>query len=70
VAAEAGKQEVARLRSEFAPEVAAMQRMQERQRTRVELDVGGLRYVTWVATLCSRPGNMLNAIFSGRYNII
>ena len=66
---EAGKQEVARLRSEFAQEVAAMQQVQERQRTRVELDVGGVRHVTSVATLRSRPGSMLDALFSGRYNI-
>ncbi len=50
---EAGKHEV--LRSEFAQEVAAMQQVQERQRTRVELDVGGVRHVTSVATLRSRP---------------
>ncbi len=31
----AGKQETARLRSEFAQELAAMQRAQERQRTQV-----------------------------------
>ena len=66
---EAGKQEVARLRSEFAQEVAAMQQVQERQRTRVELDVGGVRHVTSVATLRSRPGSMLDAMFSGWYNI-
>ncbi len=62
---EAGKHEVARLRSEFAQEVAAIQQVQERQRTRVELDEGGVRHVT---SLRSRPG-MLDAMFSGRYNI-
>ena len=31
--------------------------------------MGGVRYVTSVATLRSRPGSMLDAMFSGRYNI-
>ena len=70
--AEAGRQEseiVERLRSEFEQEKAAMQQVQDCQRTRVELDVGGVRHVTSVATLRSRPGSMLDALFSGRYNI-
>ncbi len=57
--------EVARLQSEFAQEVPAMQQVQRRQRTRVELDVGGVRHdvvVTSVATLRKRPGSMLDAI--------
>ncbi len=67
---EAGKQEVARVRSEFGQLVAAMQQVQERQRTRVELDVGGVRHVPSVATLLRNPGSMLDALFSGRYHSI
>ncbi len=63
---EAGKHEVARLRSELAQEVAVMQQVQERQRTRVELDVGDVRHVTSVDTLAAV---MLDAMFSGSYNI-
>ena len=62
---EAGLREVARLRAELAAEVAAMEQAQAAHRSRVELDVGGVRYVTSVATLRSRPGSMLDAMFSG-----
>ena len=50
---EAGVQEVARLRSELAQEVAAMHQVHNAQRSRVELDIGGTRYVTSVSTLRS-----------------
>jgi hypothetical protein len=59
-----GVQEVARLRAEVAQEVAAMQKIQAAHRSRVVLDIGGVRHVTSVAT--SRPDTMLDAIFSGR----
>ena len=64
---EAGLQDVARLRTELAAEVAAMEKVQAEQRTRVEVDVGGVRFVTSTSTLRSRPGSMLDAKFSGRY---
>jgi hypothetical protein len=35
----------------------------------VELDVGGVRYTTSLATLRSRPGSMLHAMFSGHFQI-
>ena len=62
---EAGVQEVVRLRAELAQEVAAMQKVQTAHRSRVVLDIGGVRHVTSVATLRSRPGTMLDAMFSG-----
>ena len=62
---EVGVQEVARLRAELAQEVAAMQKVQASHRSRVVLDIGGVRHVTSVATLRSRPGTMLDAMFSG-----
>ncbi len=62
---EAGLQEVARWRAELAQEVTAMQKVQAAHRSRVELDIGGVRHVTSVATLRSRPGAMLDAMFSG-----
>ena len=40
---EAGVQEVARLRAELAQEVAAMQKVQASHRSRVVLDIGGVR---------------------------
>ena len=40
---EAGVQEVARLRAELAQEVAAMQKLQTSHRSRVVLDIGGVR---------------------------
>ena len=61
----AGVREVARLRAELAQEAAAMQKVQAAHRSRVVLDVGGVRHVTSVATLRSRPGSMLDAMFSG-----
>ena len=63
---DAGVQEVARLRAELAQEVAAMQKVQAAHRSRVVLDIGGVRHVTSVATLRSRPGTMLDAMFCGR----
>ncbi len=62
---DAGVQEVARLRAELAQEVAAMQKVQAAHRSRVVLDIGGVRHVTSVATLRSRSGTMLDAMFSG-----
>jgi hypothetical protein len=62
---EAGSREVSRLRAELAAEAAAMQKVHEAQRGRVTLDVGGTLFVTSVATLRSRPGSMLDAMFSG-----
>ncbi len=40
---EAGVQEVSRLRAELAQEVAAMQKVQAAHRSRVVLDIGGVR---------------------------
>jgi hypothetical protein len=62
---EAGLREVARLRVELAAEAAAMEQLQAAQRSRIELEVGGARFVTSVATLRSRPGSMLDAMYSG-----
>ena len=67
---EAGVQEVARLRAELAQEVAAMQKVQASHRSRVVLDIGGVRHVASVATLRSRPGTMLDAMFSGRVVVV
>jgi hypothetical protein len=48
---DAGVKEVARLRAELAQEVAAVQKIQAVHRSRVVLDIGGVRHVTSVATL-------------------
>ncbi len=61
---DAGVQEVARLRAELVQEVAAMQKVQAAHRSRVVLNIGGVRHVTSAATLRSRPGTMLDAMFS------
>ena len=65
---DAGMQEVARLRAELAREVATMQKVQAAHRSRVVLDIGGVRHVTSVATLRSCPGTMLDAMFSGDHH--
>ena len=67
---DAGIQEVTRLRAELAQEVATMQKVQAAHRSRVVLDIGGVRHVTSVATLRSRPGTMLDAMFSGNSIVV
>ena len=57
---------VARQRSDLEKEKSAMQDIQARQESRVELLVGGKRFVTSLVTLRSKTG-MLQALFSGRY---
>ena len=66
---EAGVREVEQKRAELALEVAAMHKVAVAQDSRVELEVGGVRFVTSVATLRSRAGSMLDALFSGRYSV-
>ena len=66
---EAGVREVEQKRSELAMEVAAMHKVSVAQDSRVELEVGGVQFVTSVATLRSRAGSMLDALFSGRYSL-
>ena len=62
---EAGLQEVARLRAGLAAEVTDMEKVHTAHRSRVVLDIGGVRHVTSVATLRSHPGSMLVAMCSG-----
>ena len=62
-----GEAEVAEKRAALEAELAAMQGAQQWQGGRVELDVGGRRFHTSVATLRSKPGNFFDAMFSGRY---
>ena len=59
--------EVEEKRAALETELQAMQQLQQAQDSRVELDVGGQRYCTSLATLRSKPGCMLSAMFSGRY---
>ena len=65
-----GVREVSRLRAELAQEVSAMQKVQAAHLGRVVLDIGGVEHVTSVATLRSRPGTMLDAMFSGNNVLI
>ena len=64
-----GLAEVAEQRAALEREVAAMQRHQEQSEGRVELDVGGVRYVTSVETLRRIPHTFFDAYFSGRYAV-
>ena len=41
----------------------------EDEDSEVELDVGGVRHVTSLATLRSHPGSMLDVMFSGNHQI-
>ena len=61
--------EVEEKRAELAAEVAAMQHVRRAQDSRVELDVGGRRFSTSVATLRSKENTMLDAMFSGRHEL-
>ena len=62
-----GVAEVDEKRAALEEELRAMQQLQQAQDSRVELDVGGQRYKTSLATMRSKPGCMLSAMFSGRY---
>ena len=62
-----GLAEVEEKRAALEEELRAMEQVQRAQDSRVELDVGGQRYCTSIATLTSKPGCMLSAMFSGRY---
>lgn len=64
-----GLAEVEAKRKELDREIQAMEKVQLAQDHRVELDVGGQRFATSLATLRSKPGNMLDAMFSGRHYI-
>ena len=64
-----GLAEVAEQRAALEREVVAMQRHQEQSEGRVELDVGGVRYVTSVETLRRIPHTFFDAYFSGRYAV-
>ena len=64
-----GVAEVEEKRAALEAELQAMQQLQQAQDSRVELDVGGHRYSTSVATLRSKPGSMLDAMFSGRHQL-
>ena len=66
---QAGLREVEQKRRELAMELAAMHKQRVAQDSRVELEVGGSTFVTSVATLRSRAGSMLAALFSGRYDV-
>jgi hypothetical protein len=48
----------------------AKQKVQTVHRSRVVLDIGGVRHITSVATLRSRPGSMLDAMFSGAVVVV
>ena len=54
-------------RAELERELEAMQTHQEQQEGRVELEVGGRRFVTSVQTLRRAKGTFFDAYFSGRY---
>ena len=61
--------ELAKSRGALDREIAAMQRHEEQHKGRVELDVGGVRYVTSVETLRRVPWTFFDAYFSGRYQL-
>ena len=62
-----GEAELQAKRAALEAEMAAMQQVQATQGSQVELDVGGQHFSTSLATLRSKPGTMLDAMFSGRY---
>jgi hypothetical protein len=62
-----GLAEVAARRAELGREVAAMQKHEEAQEGRVELNIGGYRFETSVQALRRVPHTFFDAYFSGRY---
>jgi hypothetical protein len=62
-----GLTEVAQERADLHREIEAMQTHQAQQEGRVELNIGGHRYVTSVQTLRRVPHTFFDAYFSGRY---
>lgn len=62
-----GLAEVAQQRAALEDEMKAMTKFALADDVVVELNVGGTKYTTSVATLRSKPGSMLDVMFSGRY---
>jgi hypothetical protein len=62
-----GRIEVAKARTKLEDEILAMQQHEEAQEGRVELNIGGYKFVTSVQTLRRLPQNFFSAFFSGRY---
>ena len=62
-----GLAQVQAKRAELEREFEAMQTHQEQTEGRVELEVGGRRFVTSVQTLRRVKGTYFDAYFSGRY---
>ena len=61
-----GLREVEEQREALEREMAAMQRHQDQHESRVELDVGGVQYITSVEMLQRVPHTSFDAYFSGR----
>jgi hypothetical protein len=59
---------IATQKEELHLEIEAMQRHQEKQEGRVELNIGGYRFQTSVQTLRRLPHTFFDAYFSGRYS--
>ena len=64
-----GVTEVEEKRAALYEELEAMQQLHLAQDSRVELDVGGRRFKTSVATMRNKPGTMLDALFNGRHRL-
>lgn len=65
-----GLKEVEEQRALLESEKEAVATIQKTQQVIVELNVGGVHYTTSAATLCKKPGTMLAAMFSGRYEVL
>jgi kelch-like protein 17 (actinfilin)/kelch-like protein 20 len=59
--------EVAKQDADLRREIAAMHSHQDAQEGRVELNIGGVRYITSVEALRRVPHTFFDAYFSGRY---
>jgi hypothetical protein len=56
-------------RAALDAEKAAMERTFRFQTSKIQLDVGGCRFTTSLATLTSMPNTYLSAMFSGRFEL-
>ncbi len=56
-------------RAAFEAEKSRMARVQEFQKSKIKLDIGGHRFTTALATLTSVPGSFLARMFSGDHTL-
>ncbi|XP_065835005.1 uncharacterized protein [Oscarella lobularis] len=62
--------EIRKEREKLEEQKKAMEGVYKFQSSKIKLDIGGTKFTTSLETLCSEPGSMLEAMFSGRHKLI